>query len=146
MSLINDIQSVELFVKSVHPTAIIEKQTAPLKPTANTFVIRFLSDSTESETRFHTRTDREYQFLCYGQSAQEVLAKMDMLRKALYQTLLIPIKDSLRYIRVESFSLSQPLKTDNELFAMVGVLSTQIREARTQEQYDKMTQIHLRIL
>ncbi|MGF9711625.1 hypothetical protein [Paenibacillus naphthalenovorans] len=146
MTLVNDLISVENFVKAKFPTAVTEKQTPPKKPVANTFVIRFQNDSRESETRFHYRTDREYQIVYFGADASDVLTKMDALSKALYQIQLIPINGSLRYIRIESFSFSQPFETDNKLFACIGVLSTQVREARDQQVYEKIMHVYTRYI
>jgi hypothetical protein len=146
VTLVNDIVSVENFVKSVNPTALTFKQTPPKEPVPNTFVIRFQSESRESETALHWRTEREYQIIYFGADAADVLTKMDALSKALYQTLLIPIDGSLRYIRVESFSLSQPFLTDNKLFACIGVLSTTIREARDQATYEKIMHVNTRFI
>lgn len=145
MALINDLVSVENFVKSVSPTSITEKQTVPLKPAANTFVIRFQNDSRELETAYHYRIDREYQIVYLGANPADVLTKMDALSKALYQTKLIPINGSMRYIHVESFSISQPFQTDNDLYAVIGVLATEIREARDQATYEKIAQVYTQL-
>jgi hypothetical protein len=144
LSLINDIESVEAFVKSVHAASTTYKQTVPRTQTANMFVIRFQGDSRELETAAHYRIDREYQIVYFGADETDVLAKMDALSKALYQRKLIGIKDSLRYIRVESFSFSQPFKTENALYACIGVLSTEVREARDQATYTKIMQVNAR--
>lgn len=147
MSLITDITSIEDFVKSAFPSAATYKQDVPRKPAPNTFVIRFLSDSRELETTKTYRIDREYQVIYIGTDAPDVLTQMDSLSKALYQTKLIPLNDdSLRYIRVESFSISQPFREETaDLYACIGVLSTEIREARDQATYDKIMHVYSRI-
>lgn len=144
MSAVNDLISVEEFVRGVSPTSATEKQTVPKKPTANLFVIRQQDERRTSETRFHFRIDREYQLVYYGTDAADTLAKMDALSTALYKTELIPIKDSLRYLRVESFSISAPFRTDNELDAIIAVLAVTVREARDQETYDKIARVYTR--
>lgn len=146
MTLINDIISVENFVKAKFPTALTEKQTPPKQPPPGLFVIRLQNDRRESETRLHFRTDRDYQIVYYAKTAPDVLAKMDALSTALYQTQLIPISGSLRYIRVESFTFSQPFLTQNDLYAGIGVLSTQVRQARDQQAYDKIQHVYARYL
>lgn len=144
MALVNDLLSIEDFVKAQFPTAHTEKQTVPLKPAPNTFVIRYLGESREVETAAHYRIDREYDVVYLGATAADVLTQMDALGRALYQTKLIPIKDSLRYIRVESFSTSQPFETENDLFACIAVLQTEIREARDQAEYDLIQHVYAR--
>lgn len=144
MTLVTELESVEDFIKSCHPTSVTEKQTVPLKPSDNTFVVRFLNDERESETGYHYRIDREYQVVHIGETAEDVLTRMDVLSTALYQRQLIPLQDSSRFICVESFSFSQPFQTENKKFACIGVLSTEIREARVQDQYEKIMNVHAR--
>jgi hypothetical protein len=145
VTLINDIVSVEAFVKARFTTSTTVKQTVPLKPAANTFVIRLQSSSSESETAYHFRNDREYQIVYYGDTALDVLTKLDTLTTALEQTRVIPINGSLRYIRVGAISVSMPFKTDNDLYAAILVVSTEVRQARTQEAYAKMAQVNAKI-
>lgn len=144
MAIVNDLISVENFVKGAFPSAKTEKQTVPKHPSADTFVIRFQNDSRELETAGHYRIDREYQIVYIGASAPGVLSKMDALSKTLYQRKVIPINGSLRYIRVESFSFSQPFTTDNDLTACIGVLATEIREARDEPTYEKIMHVYER--
>ncbi|NHN31131.1 hypothetical protein [Paenibacillus agricola] len=146
MTLVNELGSVEAFVKALFPSVVTVKQTVPLQPVAGTFVIRFQNGSTESETAHHFRNSRDYQLVYFGTSAADVLAKMDAVSSALYQTLLIPISGSLRYIRVDQFSMSAPFKTDNDVHAIIGVLSTEVRQARTQQVYDKIAQVYTRYI
>lgn len=146
MTLVNELASVEAFVRAKLPTVATVKQTVPLKPEPGTFVIRFQNGSTESETAAHFRHDRDYQFVYFGTSAADVLTKMDTVAGALYQTLLIPINGSLRYIRVDQFSMSAPFKTENDVHAVIGVLSTEVREARTQQAYDKIAHVYTQFI
>jgi hypothetical protein len=99
------LESVEDFVKTVHPTALTEKQNVPRKPPANLFVVRFQNDDRTSETGYHYRIDREYQIVYFGADEADVLTKMDSLSTALYQRQLIPINGSLRNLCVESCSI-----------------------------------------
>lgn len=145
MTLVNDLFSVEDFVKTAFPTATTEKQTVPKKPAPNTFVIRFLNESPDSETAAHVRKDRDYQIVYFADNAADVLMAMSAMSDAFYRKNVIPIKDSLRYIRVESFSFSQPFETDNKLFACIGVLSTQVRENRKQEPVPLINEIYIRV-
>lgn len=144
MTLVNDLVSIENFVKTVHPTAHTEKQTVPLLPVANTFVIRFQDERRESETAYHYRIDREYQIVYLGANAPDVLTKIDVLGRAIYQARVLPISGSLRYLSVESFSFGQPFQTDNNLHAGIAVLTTEVREARDQPTYQKIMNVHTR--
>lgn len=144
ISLVNHLISIERFVSAKFPTATTDKQTVPKKPVTNSFVIRLVSGSAESETAAHIRKDRDFQIVYFATEAAEVLATMDALSDEFYQHNVIPIKDSLRYIRAESFSFSQPFETDNKLFACIGILTTTVRESRDQETYDKIMHVHVR--
>lgn len=144
--LLNEMVSIKEFIKEVLPDADIKLQNVPEKPTPNTLVIRFQNDNREVETAFHVVAEREYQIICYGDKAPEVLTKMDGLsRKFLYGRTIIPIKNSLRYIRVAGFSFGRIFKTEQDnLEACIGVLNTEIREARDQQTYDKIMQVSAR--
>ncbi|MCQ4363059.1 hypothetical protein KQR54_18340 [Mycobacterium gordonae] len=146
MTIVNDIISVEAFVKAHYPSpAYTYKQTAPLKPEAATFIIGLLDDARSTETGYHTRVDRTYQVAYVGDSVADVMAKMDELSYAFMDNTLIPVNGSARYIRVESFSYSAPFQTENDKWAAIGVMPTQIREARTQGTAPLITQVTIEI-
>lgn len=144
MSLMNELASVGTFVKSVVPGAQL-KYEVPSLPTKDTLVVRVNTSDSESETRYHYRVDRAYQIVVYGVDSPSVLAKVDAIeRKISDGTTLIPIAGSLRYIRTEGFGFGAPFRTESGSWACVGVLQTEVREARTQEQYDKIMHVYPR--
>ncbi|WP_114494891.1 phage tail terminator family protein [Fontibacillus phaseoli] len=135
MALIDDIVAIESFIKAQFPDATTTKQTVPTAPTHNSFVIRFLNDDRETETRYHFRIDREYQIVYFASKAEQVLPKMDALARAFYEA------DVIGRVRVESFAFSQPAKTESGMYVSIGILETSAREARTQTQYPKMNKV-----
>lgn len=147
MALINELNSVGSFVMSAIspvPGAKFNREV-PDKPTKDTVVVRLLTTDTESETRYHYRIDRAYQIVIYGVNSPTVLEKMDAVsRKINDKTTLIPIEGTLRYIRTDSFGYGATFRTESGLWACVGVLQTEVREARTQEQYDKIMHVYPR--
>jgi hypothetical protein len=143
-SIVTDIESIEQYVAPLFPTATIYLQYVPPQPTANSLSIRFQGADTGTETAFHMARHREYQLVYFGTSNIDVLTKMDALDRKLNNDLVIPIKDSTRYLRVESFSLSQPFKTENGIDAIIGVLAVTVREARDQEQFEKIMNVYAR--
>jgi hypothetical protein len=145
LTIVNDLISVEKYVKALFPTAATYKQTIPLVPVPNTFVVRFLTGSPESETAYHFRVDRDYQLIYFGATELDVLTKVGAVESALFQRKLIPIDGSLRYIRVENVASSAPFRTDNELFAAIIVLSTEVRQARDQAEYVKIANVNASI-
>lgn len=121
------------------------KYEVPTEPTAKTVVVRMSTTDTESETRYHYRIDRAYQIVIYGADSPSVLERMEAVsRKVNDKTTLIPLAGTLRYIRTDGFGYGAAFRTESGLWACVGVLQTEIREARTQEQYDKIMHVYPR--
>lgn len=146
MTLQNELASVASFVKTALPSSTQMKYEVPTQPTKDNVVVRMLTTDTESETRFHYRVDRTYQVVVYGADSPSVLDKMDaIMRKVNDGKTMIPINGSLRYIRVNAFNYSATFRTESGLVACVGVMPTEVREARTQEQYDKIIHIYTRV-
>ncbi|GIP55249.1 hypothetical protein [Paenibacillus vini] len=135
MALIEDIVAIEALVKAKFPDATTTKQTVPTAPVHNSFVIRFLNDDRETETRYHYRIDRDYQIVYFATKPEQVLPKMDALARAFYEA------DTIGRMRVESFAFSQPAKTEGGIYVSIGILETAVRESRTQPQYPKMNKI-----
>ena len=145
MTVINDIIAVEAFVKAKYPTpAHTYKQTPPLSPDPKTFVVRIIDAGRTTETRYHTRADRTYQIVYYSDKVADVLAKMDELSFAFMDVLVIPVSASSRNIRVGAFSYSEPFETENDLLASIGILTTEVREARTQPQWPIIGKVNAR--
>lgn len=138
MSVVDDMVTIEAYIKSLFPSAVTGKQDVPLQPPANSFYVRALSDDRVTETRYHFRIDRAYQIVHVAQRPDTVLANMDALGSAVYQTELIG------HIRINDFSLSTPAKTENGLFVIIGILDTSVREARIQKTYPKINNVGIR--
>ena len=145
MTIISDIVAIEAFVKAKYPApAHTYKQTPPLKPEPKTFVVRVIDDGRTTETRYHTRVDRTYQIVYYSDKVADVLTKMDALSFAFMDALIVPVSGSTRNIRVGTFSYSEPFETENDLFASIGVLTTEVREARTRPQWPLIGKVNVR--
>ena len=138
--------SVKDFIAEKYPDVNTILQNVPEQPTSNTLVIRFQRDNREIETSFGVVAEREYQIIYFGERAPDVLTVMDGLsRKFLYGRTVIPIKNSLRYIRVAGFNFGQIFKTEQDTIeACIGVLQTEVREARDQQTYDKIMKVYAR--
>jgi hypothetical protein len=144
-SITNEIESIAAFVEPVLTGATVYKQRVPVQPVANEVSIRYLTGDSESETNYHYRLDRDYQIIYFAQNEFACLQKFEALEQKLNDVFVIPINGSMRYLRVGSFSFSQPFKTEGgTVFAMIGVLRVSVREARTQEQYEKIMNIETR--
>ncbi|NGQ95499.1 hypothetical protein G3578_10075 [Brevibacillus sp. SYP-B805] len=144
MSLQDELASVASFVASVVPGAQV-KYDVPTQPVAANLVVRAITNDFESETRYHYRIDRAYQIVAYGADALAVTTKMDAIsRKVMDGKTAIPIAGTQRYIRVNGFNFGAPFKTESGLSACIGVLQTEVREARTQEEYEKIWHVYYR--
>lgn len=145
MGIQNELDSVASFLTSLYPSATI-KFAIPKEPKADTFVVRAGVTDISTETRFHMRIERDYQIVYYGVDVGATLERMDHLsRQAMDGRLVIPMLDgSMRYIRVDSFSFSHPTEAEGGLFAAIGVMPTELRQARTQEVFEKIQQISAR--
>ncbi|KKO54506.1 hypothetical protein [Paenibacillus sp. DMB20] len=138
MSVINDIVAIEAYIKALFPTATTGKQDVPAQPPPNSYYVRMIDEDRETETRYHYRVDRAYQIVHVDKRPDTVLANMDKLSTAVYQTELIGP------IRINAFSISPPAKTENGLFVIIGVLDTSVREARIQPEYPKINHVNIR--
>lgn len=142
MTVVNELQSVGTFLAASVPSATV-KYEVPAKPTPSDLVVRAQSNDYKSETRYHYRIDRTYQVIAFGADSPTVLAKMDAIsRKVMDKRMAIPINGSTRFIRVGSFSFSAPFRNENGQWAAIGVLETEVREARTQEEYGKIWHVY----
>ncbi|MDR7001563.1 hypothetical protein [Neobacillus niacini] len=100
-------------------------------------------NDTQTETRFSYRNDREFQLIYFGKSSVDVLTKVDELSRLFNNgNFAIPIRDSLRYIRVKGFSFTTPFKSASGVNAVIAVLQTETREARDFETYEKIMSVN----
>lgn len=143
--ILSELDSVASFITQAFPSSAI-KYDIPNEPKANTFVIRTQSTDVQTESRMHVRIERTYQLIFYSDDVQTAFETMDRLSfLTMDGNALIPLNDdSLRYIRVESFSFGNPLETESGLHVVIGVMPTQVRTARTQEIFAKIAEIGTR--
>ena len=137
--IVTEVESLRDFVADSTLYTRIWMQHMPAKYTAGEMSIRYMGDTTTSETGYHYRLDREYQFVYFGTSELDCIRKATALQRKLNSTHAIPLKGSSRYIRNGLFSLSQPFKTEGgEVYAVIGVLQAELREAREFADVTKM--------
>lgn len=128
MTIVNEMLAIEAYIKAFSPSSTTGKQIVPEAAPADSFYIRFLDDSRETETRYHSRITREYQIVYFAKWPEDVLSKLDALSATLYQT-----ENVAPGIRMNSFGFSQPVKMrSGEVYASIGVMEVTVREARVQ--------------
>lgn len=141
-SITNEIESISAVVEPLFPGASVYYQQIPPEPQANELALRFIASDSTTETNYHYRLDHDYQIVYFGRNEFECLTKFEALERKMNDGFLIPIKDSTRYMRIGSFSFSQPFKTESGATAIIGVLSVSVREARSQQEFEKIMQVN----
>ncbi|MEK4360808.1 hypothetical protein NYE48_27765 [Paenibacillus sp. FSL M7-1455] len=138
MSVVDDMVTIETYIKTLFPAAITGKQKIPLKPPPNSFYVVVDDENRVTETRYHFRNDRVYQIVHFAERPDTALANMSAFGDAVLQTELI------KYIRVNDWSTTQPFETeDADLYAIIGVLDTSVRQARIQKAYPKINNVNV---
>lgn len=146
MSLLVELDSVASDLMIEFPDSAI-KYEIPKEPQSNTFIVRAQVNDFSTESRFTFRIERAYQIIFYHDDPQAALETMDRLaRRCLKGEAMIPIlDDSLRYIRINSFGYALPVKTESELFSIMAVMPTELRQARDLETYQKIMKVNTRM-
>ncbi len=148
--ILAELESVLSYICEYSPTSTFERQNIPLQPQADSFIIRFQNASSRQETAISYVDTREWQIVYIGgkeaHEVADVLAKMNgVKRKVLGDVrVAIPVADSLRYMRVTGFSFGQPVKTEDDRHAIVGVLTTDVRKARDIASHEKIMKAGVR--
>jgi hypothetical protein len=146
LSVVNEVNSIYDFLKVAYSNATVERQDVPESPKADTFVVRLQNNDTQTETRASYLNSREFQLIYFGNSSVDVLSKVDELNRLFNNgKFAIPIRGSLRYIRVKGFSFTTPFKSASGIDAVIAVIQTETREARDFEAFEKITSVNLTV-
>lgn len=142
-NIVKEIDSLAEYVKNLN-FARIHKQAIPSKYKHNELSIRFIDGESTSETGYHYRLDREYQFVYFGESEKSCIEIASKLERKFNDVEVLRLLDSTRHLRIGSFSMSPTFRTENkEVFAFIGVLKANVRQARTFEEAPKMEVIEI---
>lgn len=117
----------------------------PAKYIPRQAVIQLQSSGNNLETGLHYRLERRFQIVYFGEKEIDCITNMNLLEQQLNNDMVVPLRgatEETRYLRIGSFSLSQPFKTEGGVFAIVGVLNATVREKRPQIQYDKINSVN----
>ena len=115
------------------PFSRIWMQHLPAVYTAGELSIRYIGDATESETGYHYRLDRDFQFVLFGTSERDCVSRASALQRRLNGAIKLKITDAEEsgYMTLGSFSCSPPFKAeDSEVYGVIGIMQAQVREAR----------------
>lgn len=137
-----EIQSLADFVEMELIGVRFHLQHMPENYDNHELAIELVSSRPTTETAFHYRLNRTYQLVYFGTNKLDCMSKMQVLERKFNDKQLIPLGQTGRYLRIASFSLSQAFKTDTTgVFAVIGMLEAELREARTQEKYEKINAV-----
>lgn len=137
MALLDEMEAIVTFIEQLYPDRLVDRQKIPLDPPLGNFVVRFTSDSREIETASSVRNNRIWDIVYFGHDVRDTLEVMDKLMTVCAdQRLMIPIPDTLSYLRVKSVSFSKPFINENTIDVIIGVFITETRTALSQEHYE----------
>lgn len=141
-SIANEIESIYEYIAPVMGGSREWFQNVPTTPKADEYVIRYLLSEQTAETAAHYRLNRDYQIIYFAANEFACLTKGDVIARQLNNTDVIPLKGSDRYMRVGSFSFLQPFKTESGMYAIIGILQLELREARPQAVVQKINDVN----
>lgn len=137
-----EVQSIRDFVSTELPNTKFYLQNMPDKFSINELAIELVNSKAETETAYHYRLDRTYQIVYFGSNKLDCLSKMQAVERKINDQQLIELQGKARYLRIGSFSLSQSFKTETTgVYAVIGMLEAELREARTQEVFTKIQSV-----
>jgi hypothetical protein len=110
----------------------------PEQPPVNSFYVQMVEDIRTNETAMHYRINRPYRVLYFSDRPDTLLAIMDALSSRFYQIQI------LEHMRLESFTISEPFKTENDLFACIGILNVTTRTSRDLPAWPKINNVNVR--
>lgn len=88
--------------------------------------------------------NRGWDIVYFGYDTQDTLRVMDEITTKVADTrLMIPIPDTLSFMRVRDVSFSKPFVNENDQDVVIGVLYTQTRTALSQEHFEKVQKASL---
>jgi hypothetical protein len=145
-SIVNEVESISAFIEPLLTGEVVYYQQMPIEPKANDLSIRYIDGGSETETAYHYRLDRNYQIVYFADKEIDCMQGITKLEQKFNNEIVIPLKNSTRYLRVDSFSFSRPFKTEGgKVFAIMGLLSVNLREARSQKPVSKINYVTTRV-
>jgi hypothetical protein len=146
VDIISLLTALEDFIKAVYPASNIYKQTIPLDPQPNSFVLRIQKNKREVDTAASSLVALEFQVIYYGTDVVDTLEKIDNFSHLVYQnSVLIPILDTGRYMRCEDFAYTETVKTEKGVDSVLGILAANVREMKDLPSVEAIKNFNIRI-
>jgi hypothetical protein len=144
VAIINELDAVASAITAIYPNSKIMYEDN--NPGSDTFVIRSDNNKFELETAASIKVGRLFQIVYYNDDMEAVLSALDAFGlRCMQNQSVIPLGDSLRYVRVNGFNYSYPVRLESNMFAAVGALDAEIRQARDLATYQKIMQVYTRL-
>lgn len=165
--ILTEIDAVAAFIGDIFKGSDVYKQRVPESPATGDISVGFEKASSEQETAATYVDIRDWRIVIFGEKEfdkradPDLLAKMDEIKRATVGALrqvipldsrvlgmaeTVPDDRSLRYMRiaVNGFSYGAPVKTKDDRWACVGMLRTEVRQARDLQAYEKIMKAGIR--
>ena len=145
-SILTEIESIEKFIiqKSIFGEVTFQIQYTGVVDNTNTIRIKFIKGDSKVETAQHNHLTRLYEITYYGEDELDCAEKMNQLQRAFLDAYKVVIKDSDdRYVTINSFAISQPFKTQGNMFWVIGMLDVSSREMKEQPTYELINHVHI---
>lgn len=144
MSLLDEVNKVADMILEKYPDATVYRLGEPSHTENGVFVVQLKQEIRKHEARAHSLVERQYLITCYDESIEQVIITMEKLSRYLMnERIELPVRDSTKHVRIDSFSITSTYKAQNELFACEGLVLTQARELREIEKAEKIKQVFI---
>lgn len=139
-----EITSIRNTIAFLLPNSKFHLESLPKNPSVNSVAIDFAKSSNISETGASYMSNRTYQVVVFGSDGVDCLQKINLIDSRFSSNRLIPIIDSARYLRIESFSISKSFEIESGVFAIIGMLEVHTRELIPQQEQEKIKEVFLK--
>lgn len=138
MSLAEEISRIAGIIQSKFGGAVVHcfGESSPLTP--GHFAVLLKQETRRSETQSYTLIDREYTVICYGESAEQAVLKMESLSR-------FALNERADMMKISSFTYGAAERAEDGVFKCTGTIAAQTRETIAREVSQKMNQIAIRL-
>lgn len=143
--IINEVQTLRNFIGDKLPaTTKYHLMRVPNEYKSGELSLDLADGRAESETAYHYRLDRVYQFVYFGADSRDCVRQMQALQASFNNAQSIKLEGSTRHLSVGSFSFGRAFKTETTgVFACIGMLEASVREARSQQKHPKINEVNV---
>lgn len=138
MSLAEEVSRIAGIIQSKFTDAVVHRYGESSPVTAGHFAVLLKQETRRSETQSYTLIDREYTVICYGETAEESVLRMESLSR-------FTMNERADMMKIGSFTYGAAERTEDGAFKCTGTIGVQTRETIVREITEKMNQIAIRL-